>query len=279
MFDVNGRFARLLLGVLLPWGVLTACSKSAKPGEPATPAVDGAPGAEGDGATMATAMPVVVQPTIDPMAPMAWIPTFDSHLVAGMPEQDVFLESAADATMVMRPDVGAENDPAMLATEMFGVAEAESHDPFRLSPTPLGPFAKGAALGFTLQQWLAATGTGNYTTESGKATLDVAFEHLVPNGTYTLWCTRLTLPPEVSANDLPCGAPDGSENSFTANAEGAGSLQLVVAPLLPSDSTALSMLALAYHSDGESHGTGAGDFGLNSHVQLIWMLPAEVVTQ
>lgn len=271
MSDKNARAARTLVTVLLFVLVFSACSKGPAANEGALAPTVAVP--------MSTLPPPVALATINPMAPMSWLPTFDSHLIAGMPEQDVYVQSADDATMVMRPDVGAETNPEMLVMDLFAASEAVPHDPFKLSAAPLGPFPKGAGLGFTLEQWLAAMGTGNYTTESGKASLDLTFDHLVPDGTYTVWCTRLTMPPEPRADDFPCGSEDGSENSFTADADGNGALSVAMPPLLPSDEKTVSMLALAYHSDGQAHGASPGDFGLNSHVQLFWMLPPEVVTQ
>ncbi len=85
---------------------------------------------------------------------------------------------------------------------------------------------------------------------------DLSFRHLVPHGLYTLWCFAGSL--------TPCGASDGSENSFQADAAGNASVTLRLAPLRPK-----TIIAIAYHSDGQSHGPLPGDFGLNTHVQLM----------
>jgi len=52
-------------------------------------------------------------------------------------------------------------------------------------PNALGPFPKGKALGFTLEQWLAATGLGTYIEENDNAALNL---------TSTTWCPMEHIP-------------------------------------------------------------------------------------
>ena len=130
----------------------------------------------------------------------------------------------------------------------------------------------------TLEQWLAGTGSGTYTVDSGAATLDLTFQSRVPNATYTLWCSRLTRPPKTARVDAPCGASDGSQNAFTTDATGSANFNLSLAPLPESSAETLTVLAVAYHSDGESHGASPGDFGLNSHVQIFFAMPQAATT-
>jgi hypothetical protein len=83
-----------------------------------------------------------------------------SHITAGLPEQDVFVEKEGSKTEVVRVDVNDAKDPKVLAKELFASSKAQEHDPFKLGTNPLGPFPEGADLKFTLEKWLAATGTG-----------------------------------------------------------------------------------------------------------------------
>src|SRR3989338_757233 len=122
---------------------------------------------------------------------------FANHLQAGFPEQDVFIESgtASSKSQVVRMEGNIATGSAVLNSLVYASATTTIHDPFKVGQNPLGSFPKGKSLGITLEQWLAGTGSGTYTVDSGAATLDLTFQNLVPNATYTLWCSRLTLPP------------------------------------------------------------------------------------
>ena len=164
-------------------------------------------------------------------------------------------------------------DPINLAKLVYAAATPIEHDPFKVSQNPLGPFEKGKSLGFTLGQWLAASGIGIYSVDGGNAEFDLSFKNLVPNGVYTVWCSRITFPPNFDVVDTPCGAEDGSENSFKSDEKGTGVFSLKLKPLEASTKETASAIALAYHSDGKTYGASPGDFGLNSHVQIFFLLP------
>lgn len=190
--------------------------------------------------------------------------------------------SGANATgQVMPPTTekvyrveGAEaKDPKILSKTAYAAAAKVDHDPFKLGKNPLGPYDAGKSLEFTLGDWLAASGSGTYSINDGKAKIKVSFQKLVPNGIYTVWCSRLTFPPNFNVVDRPCGASDGSKNSFKADAEGSADFKLDLKPLEESTKETTSLIAIAYHSDGKTHGESAGDFGLNSHVQLFFPVP------
>ncbi|MCX9074393.1 MAG: hypothetical protein OIN88_07000, partial [Candidatus Methanoperedens sp.] len=199
---------------------------------------------------------------------------FVNHIQAGLPEQDVFIQrNDAAPNQVVRVEANDTRDPAILAKMVFATATTTPHDPFKLGSNPLGPYAKGASLGFTLQQWFAATGSGTYTVDGDNAEMKLSFQKLVPNGKYTVWCSRLTFPPDVKIVDSPCGAPDGSQNVLDADAQGNAAFDLKMKPLPDSSRETVSLIALAYHSDGKTHGASPGDFGLNSHVQIFFMIP------
>lgn len=198
---------------------------------------------------------------------------FASHIQANLPEQDVFVESKDDPTKLVRVEGEQAKDPTTLAKKVYASSQMVPHDPFKLGSNPLGPYPKGKALGFSLEQWLAATGTGTYLVDGNQAELNLTLEKLVPNGTYTVWCSRLTFPPNPKVVDRPCGAADGTENTFTSDASGNGKFDLKLPPLEESTKETASVIALAYHSDKKTHGDNPGDFGLNSHVQLFFLVP------
>ena len=174
---------------------------------------------------------------------------------------------------VVRVEGEGAKDPANLAKKAYAAAAPTVHDPFKTGANPLGPFDKGQELGFALGQWLAGSGIGIYSVDDGNAELELSFKNLVPNGVYTVWCSRITFPPDFNIVDAPCGAEDGSENSLKSDEKGSGSFSLKLKPLEASTKEAASAIAVAYHSDGETHGASPGDFGLNSHVQIFFLLP------
>ncbi len=164
-------------------------------------------------------------------------------------------------------------DPSYLAKMIYASSSPVEHDPFKTGEKPLGPFPGGNSLGITLETWLHASGIGIYAVKDGNAELDLSFKNLVPKSTYTVWCSRMKLPPNPSIKDEPCGESDGSENVFQTDDKGTGTFSLKFMPLEPSTNETASVVAIAYHSDGKTYGASPGDFGLNSHVQLFFLLP------
>ena len=184
-------------------------------------------------------------------------------------------ETVKEAAKVIRVEGDQAKDPSNLAKTVYASLEAVPHDPFKVSENPLGPFPAGKPLGFTLQQWLDASGIGIYSVDVENAQLEFSFQKLVPNGVYTVWCSRLKLPPGPEIEDHPCGAENGTENVFKADAQGEGTFNLKLKTLPLSTNETVSMIALAYHSDGKTYGASPGDFGLNSHVQLFFVIPEQ----
>lgn len=200
---------------------------------------------------------------------------FGNHIQLELPEQDVYIEMEEGAEgEVFRVDVEEASNPDNLTKTAYASVEETHHDPFKIGDDPLGPFEKGASLNFTLEEWLNGSGSGMYAEDDGKATLELAFSSLVPESTYTLWCSRLTFPPEVAVVDLPCGALDGSENSFTTDVEGNANVTLEVKPFEESTESTVNVIAVAYHSDGNTYGAQPGPFGKDTHVQLAFIVPA-----
>ena len=196
---------------------------------------------------------------------------FVNHLQAGFPEQDVFVERGTPAALWRVEPSELANE--LKAEKVYATLTATAHDPFKLGTTPLGPFVKGKALGFTLGSWLDANGTGTYMVAGTQADMKLSFQKLVPKGVYTVWCSRLTVPPNVKVVDKPCGAADGSQNKFAADGQGMATFNLKLAALPESSAETLTLIALAYHSDGKTYGATPGAFGMNSHVQLFAILP------
>jgi WD40 repeat protein/serine/threonine protein kinase len=180
-----------------------------------------------------------------------------------MPIGDVYID--AGAGQVARP---RDLNPETLAQPLYRTAVEV---PLPLEPPgDAGPFPKGEPLGFTLGEWLSAIGRGSYTVNGSKATATMVFDKLVPNGLYTLWCVEIHTPPEPTMVERPCGAPDGSQNTFTADANGHAEVTIEIDAFPPSTERVFYSIALAYHSDGLTHGPSVGRHGLNAHAHIFY---------
>ena len=74
--------------------------------------------------------------------------------------------------------------------------------------------------------------------------------------------------------DIPLGAPDGTQAKFLADGKGKAIYQAAFEPCLQGTNAQLMAgLAIAYHSDNETHGYEPGPMGNKSHVHLFAMLP------
>ena len=197
--------------------------------------------------------------------------TFILHIDDGMTEQDVFYEREPGSGQVWRPTAATRDLDAPLYTP----AEAVPHTP--LQTDNIGPWPIGTPLGVTLGEWLAASGGGTYSCVDGQGEISVSFENLVPNGVYTMWHDFFVWPPTepfIGTYDLPFGARDGSENVFVADADGNATFDRSFQPCLQlSGEQLLSELAIAWHSDGNSHGHEPGEFSTVTHVQMFVILP------
>ncbi len=196
---------------------------------------------------------------------------FITHLDADMPEQDIYIERVPGSGEVFRVTKGDHNMKAPL----FKAAHEVEHNPF--DPAAVGPHPKGEPMGLTLGEWLKHSGTGTFVCNDGVGTIELSFSGLIPNGVYTMWHAFIALPPTDPFSgtlDLPLGARDGSENMFTADADGNAVFEHTFAPCLEmSDAWTTSMLAIAYHSDGKTYKADPGEFGYNAHIPLFAMLP------
>ncbi len=201
---------------------------------------------------------------------------FVDHVKAGMIEQDVYVEKAAGSGQVFR--INPDEFEAYKDAQVFATTKVVHHAPFNADRN--GPYPKGRTLGMTLADWLSASGSASYVCKGDQGTIDASFTKLVPNGLYTMWyafagkghmgckdCPFATV-------DFPMGKPDGSQSFFTAGADGSAGFKLDFSPCLElSGERLMAMLAIAYHSDGNTYGPDPGPFGLGSHVQLFVALP------
>ena len=196
--------------------------------------------------------------------------SFVNHLQAGMvSEQDVYIEHEG-----VKGVFRVTADDTDMNTMLYGASRSNRHDPG--NPDANGPYGKGAALDLNLGDWLAGTGEVSVSCIDGVAVVNASFQNLVPNGVYTLWYSRIALPPTspIAALDLPLGSTDGSQNSFTADENGNSNYTLEYETCLDLSNDQLgTMLILAYHSDGRTYGLSPGLFSYNSHIQLFTQLP------
>ena len=245
-------------------------------------------------ATSASAsdLPASTQSTSNP-----WVVDFalrsSIYLPTPRPIQDVFfMLNNSTPDMVYRIERQQAEDPAKLALEAYATVNATPHDTYKLTPQALGPFPKGADLEFTLGQWIAAIGTGTYIEQNGNATINLTFRNLVPNGTYSIWSHRVTMPPNFGYTNSPLGAPDGSQNGFRADAAGNATFSLDFSALPASTNLSFpdyvamfvtktvpvkanitwTLIAVGYHSDGQTHGPVPGELGKNAHMQLVHLM-------
>ncbi len=215
------------------------------------------------------------------------------YLPTPRPVADVYVElNNTMPNLVYRIERDQADDPINLAKMAYATTNATSHDPYKLEPNALGPFPKGAPLGFTLKEWLSAIGFGTYIEENGNASINLTFHDLVPNGTYSIWCHRVTSPPNYKEENSPLGASDGSQNVFKSDSMGNAtfSLKLMALPTTTnvtykdwvamyvtktvpiSSNITWTLIGVVYHSDGQTHGATPGEFGKNAHLQLVHLM-------
>jgi hypothetical protein len=204
---------------------------------------------------------------------------FKTYVQAGQPEQDVFVQSSSDTEQVFRLKPEDAQFRTNLDKRVFAAASAVAHDPHMTGTNPLGPFTRGADLGFTLESWLTAQGSGQYLLrDDGSAALHLSFRKLVPNAIYTILCSRMSSPPNPTADEKTCPALDGSESALKTDAAGNANFKLELKSPLAESSTGtvnavMTVIALDYHSDGKTCAGSPCQFGLNSHVQLSAVVP------
>ncbi|MBT8423407.1 MAG: hypothetical protein KJO67_00410 [Silicimonas sp.] len=200
---------------------------------------------------------------------------FVDHIKAEMIEQDVYVDKMSDGKLYR---VTTEDASDFSEFQVFRTAAPVEHAP--MDASKIGPYDAGAPLNFTLGEWLSASGTATLECNDGSGVLRAEFQNLVPNGVYTMWNffagQQLA---KFHTYDLPVGAPDGSQSAFTADGKGSAIFEASFEPCLDRTSPQLMAgLAIAYHSDGETHGYEPGPMGNKSHVQLFAVIPPAMGT-
>ena len=193
--------------------------------------------------------------------------TFKSHLQWGKVEQSVQVEREAGSGQVYR--VTPVDQHRYLNSPVYGTDEIVA-----LSPSDhgaVGPYQIGKALGFTLGDWLAATGTARYRCDGDDGKVEATFDNLVPNGVYTMWFVMAPRPPlePFKVLPMPLGARDATQNSFGANAKGHVEFSVSFSPCLQlSGRQVNTFLAIVWHSDGKTYGASPGPFSKMAHIQF-----------
>ncbi|HTN79704.1 MAG TPA: hypothetical protein VMK16_08520 [Acidimicrobiales bacterium] len=123
--------------------------------------------------------------------------------------------------------------------------------------------ADGKALAVTLGQWKQAAGTVSFACVDDKEEASSILTGLIPNGVYGAFAVDPSEP--LDSRFTPWGAADGSDNSFTASADG------TAAPVdIGPDCTNLPQhIGILWHSDGTSHGASSGTMGVDTHTSLL----------
>jgi WD40 repeat protein len=214
---------------------------------------------------------VVAEPTWTPIAAIPAPPPIavefmvmeTANIQMGMPIQHVYVED--DEGMIIRPITLDEN---ILDLPLFNSTETISDT--LVPPFDVGPFPKGDPLGFTMREWISASGHGTYVLKDGRAQVDLEFHNLVPSGVYTLWCVKFNNDPFEILEEIACGLPDGSENNILVDEHGYGTISLEMDAFPLSTQDAVYELAVAYHSDGQTYGNHPGEYGKNLHAHMIF---------
>ena len=201
---------------------------------------------------------------------------FAGHLEYEVVEQHVYVEREPGSGEIYRvtpPEALRYRDSPVYAT-----VQTVANAPFTHGGSAVGPYARGKALGMTLGDFIAATGTGSYECDDGIGLVEVGFDNLVPDGVYTMWYALIPRPPldPFVALDIPLGARDGSQSPFTADGDGHADYSARFTPCLQLGGIQVdAMLAIAWHSDGNTYGASPGPFSSVTHLQIWANLPVE----
>ena len=80
--------------------------------------------------------------------------------------------------------------------------------------------------------------------------------------------------PFAGTIDLPLGDPNGEQSVFTTDENGKAKIEKKFDRCLQlGEIQLMSLLAIAYHSDGQTYKGDAGPFGKGTHVQIFAVLP------
>ena len=198
------------------------------------------------------------------LVPAAALGAPSAHLM--VPHSAFFsLETHQDVLMDPQVFVAAPGAPA--STGPRGIPIAAGERSALMTDDPQVPLlnAQGRALGVTAGTWFGGRGTIVFDPAEAHPRIAAAFAGLVPNGVYSLF--EVTFGP--SSNTFAPLDGTGRTNTFTANADGNGSIDVVA----PAPLTHANGVVLVWHSDGTAHGTDRGQAGVTAHHQLIYRVP------
>jgi hypothetical protein len=150
-----------------------------------------------------------------------------------------------------------------------------AHEPVLAPPYDIDPSLRHH---LTLDDFDKVGGTGHIERVSGGTRLTLDITGLIPNGVYTVW-SDFYVPPGLTPDFINSialgafGAPDGSENSFVASADGAAHFEGIQpaglmsifgdAPHYVLDPPVSEYYAfLAYHINGQTYGGEPSPVGL-----------------
>lgn len=179
-----------------------------------------------------------------------------------------FFSKETQQSVPLDPQVFVKDGNAKAETGPQGIQHIDGFRPAHiLSDPPATPVfsAQGQPLGFSLGQWLGASGAVTLRPRGAGAIVRVRLTGLVPNGVYSLFENHFDQQP-VGFTPLD---GSGKRNSFTAKADGSGAMTVHAPQML----TGVNAVLLVYHSDRQTHGVSRGEIGVNAHHQLIAKLP------
>ncbi len=193
--------------------------------------------------------------------------TFKNHLQKDLVEQHVYVEREAGSGRVYR--VTPVDQHRYLDSPAYGTDEIVALAPSNHGV--VGPYQIGKALGFTLGDWLAATGTARYRCDGDDGKVEATFDKLVPNAVYSMWYVMAPRPPlePFKVLPMPLGARDGTQSSFGANAKGHAEYTVTFSPCLQlSGRQVNTSLVIVWHSDGKTYGASPGPMSTMAHLQI-----------
>jgi len=178
-----------------------------------------------------------------------------------------FFSKETQQSVALDPQVFVKDGNAKAETGPQDIRHIDGFRPAHLSDPPATPVfsALGQSLGFSLGQWLGASGAVTITPRGAGATVRVRLTGLVPNGVYSLFENHFDQQP-VGFTPLD---GSGKRNSFSAKPDGTGAITVHA----PQMFTSANAVLLVYHSDRLTHGTSRGEIGVNAHHQLIAKIP------
>lgn len=180
-----------------------------------------------------------------------------------------FFSGESKITPVIDPQVFVASSGAPAAVGPQGIAHVAGYSPApKAADGSLALYgANGAPLGITLATWEKASGTVRFSCTAGQEKAVSTLTGLIPNAKYSVFVVHLKV--TGAKRFTPWGNATGTNNTFTANANGSASPSDTVRGCLGTDTAAV----VVWHSDGQSHGKSPGTLGVTWHNSLITPLP------